>query len=251
MRCAKVVDTPHQIHRTLKRLELACQTPSPTYQNRKACAKCPIKPFDVVHMCSRRGLCLFYQGLYPLRCTPNDASDDPHHSPGLLLGMLLDDLHDAQMVPKAQSRTSPLASEDGGAKHLLNRRNIGSQTIDTQQQRTIQRTLTHLLDETPNQCTISAGTNDAIEPQASGNSHRQPANATLVFDPYLISLYLTQVTRVLYQMLMNLLAVFTGALLPTSYGAFIYAKRSDNRLKRTPISQKRDDLCDNLNRISE
>ena len=70
MRCAKVVDTPHQIHRTLKRLELACQAPSPTYQNRKACAKCPIKPFDVAHMCSRGGLCLFYQGLYPLGCTP-------------------------------------------------------------------------------------------------------------------------------------------------------------------------------------
>ena len=251
MRCAKVVDTPHQIHRTLKRLELACQSTSPTYQNRKARAKCPIKPFDVAHMCSRGGLCLFYQGLYPLGCTPNDASDDPHHSPGLLLGMLLDDLHDAQMVPKAQSRTSPLASEDGGAKHLLNRRNIGSQTIDTQQQRTIQRTLMHLLDETPNQCTISADTNDASQPQASGDSHchRQPGNATLVFDPYLISLYLTQVTPVLYQMLMNLLAVFTGALLLTTYGTFIYAKRSDNRLKRTPISQERDDLADNLNRI--
>jgi hypothetical protein len=153
--------------------------------------------------------------------------------------MLLDDLHDAQMVPNAQSRTSPLASEDGGAKHLLNRRNVGSQTIDTQQQRTIQRTLMHLLDETPNQCTISADTNDASQPQASGDSHchRQPANATLVFDPYLISLYLTQVTPVLYQMLMNLLAVFTGALLPTGYSSFIYAKRSNNCLKGTPISQ--------------
>lgn len=123
MRCAKVVDTPHQIHRSLKRLELAGQSTSPTYQNREARAKCPIKPFDVAHLCSRRGLCLFYQGLYPLRCTPNDASDDPHHSPGLLLRMLLDDLHDAQMVPKTKSRTSPLASEDGGAKDLLNRRN--------------------------------------------------------------------------------------------------------------------------------
>jgi len=45
-------------------------------------------------------------------------------------------------------------------------------------------------------------------------------------------------------MLMNLLAVGAGTMLPTRYGSFIYAKRGNNRLKRTPISQERDDLCD-------
>jgi hypothetical protein len=35
--------------------------------------------------------------------------------------------------------------------------------------------------------------------------------------------------------LMNLLAVVTGTLLPTRHRSFIYAKGSDNRLKRTAI----------------
>jgi hypothetical protein len=55
----------------------------------------------------------------------------------------------------------------------------------------------------------------------------------------------------MHQMLMNLLAVSTGSMLPTRYGSFIYTKRGNNRLKWTPISQERDNLRDNLTRISK
>ena len=102
MRGAKVVDTPHQKHRLLKGWELTHQGTSPTNQPTDASAKCPVEPFDVAHMRTQRALRLFYQGLYLLRCTTNDTPDDTSYSSGLLLGMLLDDLHDAQMLPNAK-----------------------------------------------------------------------------------------------------------------------------------------------------
>ena len=130
-------------------------------------------------MCRGGGVCLFYQGLSLVRCATDNASDALHHSPGLFLGALLDDLHHAQMRPKPKSRASLLACENGAAKDRLNRRNMCSQLINAQQQRTIQRTLTHLLKETPNQRTVTATPNDTSEPQASRdtNCQGQPSNA--------------------------------------------------------------------------
>ncbi len=59
-------------------------------------------------MHSRRALRLFYQGLYLLRCATNDTLNDTTHSPRLLLGMLLDDLYDAEMMPDAKLKASSL-----------------------------------------------------------------------------------------------------------------------------------------------
>ena len=70
-----------------------------------------------------------------------------------------------------------------------------------------------------------------------------------VFHPYLISLHLPQILRVLYQVLMHLFTGHPRPVLPTRYRAFIYLKRNHNGLTRTPISQQHDNPCHPLNRI--
>ena len=80
MRGAKVVDTPYQKHCLLKRWEFTYQGTSPADQTTDAGAKRPIEAFDVVHMRGCGALCLFYQGLYLLRCATNDTSDDTSFS---------------------------------------------------------------------------------------------------------------------------------------------------------------------------
>ena len=145
------------------------------------------------------------------------------------------------MLPSSKMRSAPLACEDRCPEHLLYHRDIGSVAIHTEQQPTIQCTTTYLLYQMAYQVPIAVCAHNTAQPKASRylKHHYQPGNTTLMLDTYLISLNLTQVSWLLHQVLMNLLAMITTTALPGSHRPFIQTRCSYYGCHRTTISQER------------
>jgi len=219
----EVVYRPHQVRRLLEGCQLSCQRPSTPYQCRDTGAKRAVESLYIRHMRLHSILRPFQQQSDLLRSANSDAMGNPYNT---LSGNLFDHLNNTDMLPNPKMRTSPLACEDRSPEHLLDRRDIRRETINAEQQPTIQSATTHLIYQMCYQLSIAMGTHHATQPKASGylKRHAQPGNSTLMLDAYFISLYLTQVTGLLNQMLMNLLAMIATTALPGCYRPLIQAK---------------------------
>ena len=198
-----------------------------------------VQALDVGGVDGRRVLGLAQHGL---DLAAGALHNTPQHADDVLLRILLDDLRDQDAVPGPQDRsTAPLAGHRL-AKDLLNHAHVSPEPIGAEQHGPAERTGTHTLDQLPQQVTIALRTQDAAQPQArtdlQGTGY--PDDATLLFDAQLVQLDLAQLTRLLHQPLMHLLAVLTGAGLPLAHRAFIELERHDDRLHRTAIRHERD-----------
>src|SRR2546425_3684342 len=102
-------------------------------------------------------------------------------------------------------------------------------------------TAPHTFNQPPDQWHVPLRTDFAAQPQAGTDHHGKghPDNTTLLFDPDLIGLHLSQVTRLFDQMLLHRLSLGAGACRPPCYRPLIIAKRDDNRLEGTSVGQQR------------
>jgi hypothetical protein len=221
----EIVYRTHHIHSLLESFGLTEQATSAPYQGHNARPKSAIQSFYISYMSLCGILSLLKQQLDLLLCPLTDATDYSHYT---FCGVFLNHLDNADIIPLPQIRSSQLASENRSPKHLLYCRHIRQKAISAKQQWAMKGTTAHLLHQTCYQIPISTGTYCTTKPEASGNPkrHSHPDYATLVLDPYLICLYLTQFMGLSHQVFMNLLAMQTGTALPGSHRAFIQTKGS-------------------------
>jgi hypothetical protein len=193
---------------------------------------------------------LLQQQLDLLLCSLGDTTGYSHYP---FCGVFLDHLDDADIIPHPKMWPSPLASENRSPKNVLYCRYIRHKAIYAKQQGTTKSTTAYLLYQAGYQIPISTGTYCTTKPEASGNpkGHSHPDYAALALYPYLICLNLTQVTGLLHQVFMNLLAVRTSTALPGCHRAFIHSIGSHYSCYGTAISQKRYHLSYELHRISK
>jgi hypothetical protein len=77
-----------------------------------------------------------------------------------------------------------------------------------------------------------------------GDSH--PDDSALFLHSDLVRLHLSQIARLLYQMLMHLLTMFPSTLLPIEDCAFVHLKGSHNSLNWTSVGQQCEDDNDDF-----
>ena len=178
MRRTEIIDRPDQIHPMLQRQRAARQRATSACQRGQPLTKRRVQPLDV------RGV----DHALPLGPTPerlhargraiHDAALDVDDTP---LGVALHDLGNADVAPGAQPGTPVGSRPDRIAKGLANRADVGAQAIGTEQQRTLEGTGTHPLDQPPDQRHVALLTDLASQPQSGGDHHgqRHPDDAAL------------------------------------------------------------------------
>lgn len=249
---AKVIERSHQVHAHFQRPTLPRQPAPSPHQRSQALPKGRIQSFDegrVDHAATlRAGQHLLDVGL---RAFVNAAVNPDHTS----LLILLDRLRDENFLPGLQTRTPRLSSRHGFTKNRANGTNIALQAIRAKQQTEGQGTGTsaHSLDQPRNQGEIAAMAHLAAQPQARRDHHGQghPGDAALKFHAQFIHLHLAEIARAGNELLLNRLAMFSGAVAPIADGTLVEVESGDDGLRRAAVCQQGDDAGEEGLRVVE
>ena len=247
MRCAKIIDRTDQIHPMLQRQRAARQRPTAACQRGQTLTKRRVQPLDVRRVDHAVALRATPERLNACGRAIHDAALDVDDAP---LGVALHDLGDADVAPGAQPGTPVGSRPDRIAKGLANRADIGAQAIGTEQQRAMEGTGAHPLDQPPDQRHVALLADLASQPQAGADHHgqRHPHDAPLALDADLVGLHLAQVTRLLDQMLLDGLALAASACPPRRHRPLVEPKGHHDGLQRTAMGEQRDDERHRLGR---
>jgi hypothetical protein len=156
-------------------------------------------------------------------------------------GASFDNLDQAQVGPSNLTGRTALTGTQRGAKRALNNPDLSDQTIHRPNHRATQRDLDHLGHESCQQVFVTRRADRAAQPPARRNPDRQrhPNHSGVRLHLDFIRLYLPQVHLALTDdMFMHLLTVFACPPLPIGHRALIQAKRCDNRLNWTAVTQQ-------------
>jgi len=216
-----------------KRAPPACQRGQPLTKRR-------VQPFDVCRVDHAVALCPTSARLNARRRAIHDAAFNVDDAP---LGVAFHDLCDADVAPRAQPGTPVGSCPDGIAKGLAHRANRGAQAIGTQQERAMEGTGTHLLDQPPDQRHVALLTDLASEPQPGGDhqSERHPDNAPVSLDASRVGLHLAEVSRLLDPMFLDGLALAARACAPRRDRPRVKPKGHHHSLHRTAMGEQRED----------
>jgi len=236
---AKVVDRTNQIHSIVQRGDLTSQRTPAADQSRNPRPESGVQPLNEGGIDHSTFLCLVQQGF---DLAAHSLYHPSYHAYHTFPGILFDHLRDKDTIPRSQAGPSGLPGRDRFPECLTNGINVRHATVYTEQQRATQSTIAYLLHQCPHQVLVATLTQHPTQPQTCLNlhCHSHPYNETLHLDPDFIGLYLSQVAWLFYQVFMYLLAVLARPTLPTLHRAFVQAKRHNDGLKRTPMSQKGD-----------
>jgi hypothetical protein len=170
------------------------------------------------------------------------ATGHPYHASSRIL---FDNLGDVNTIPWPQTGPSRPAIAHRLSEDTLNGPDVGLVSVNTEQQRATQSTVAHSPDQLGDQIRTPGRAEGTAQPKSrlNLNRHRQPQDAALNFGIDFISLYLTQITWLLHQVFVYLLAVISSALFQAFHCAFVHFECCHNSLTWTPESQQ----CDNLN----
>jgi hypothetical protein len=155
-------------------------------------------------------------------------------------GILFDHLGHEDAVPRSQMRSSCFAGPNRFPKDGADGLDVRRAAVHAEQQRSAQSTGTNLLHQGCDQRGVTASTEHPAQPESGTDLHRHshPDNAPLDFHAYFVSLYLSQVSRLIDQMLMHLFAVLARAIVPVEHGSLIQAESRDNGLHWTAMGQQ-------------
>src|SRR5512143_4110401 len=103
----------------------------------------------------------------------------------------------------------------------------------------MQSTRAHPLDQTPNQRQVAMLADLASQPQPGLDHHSQrpPHDAPLALDSYLVGLHLSEVSRLLHQMLLDGLSLSASACPPRRHRPLVEAKSDNDRLQGAAIGE--------------
>ncbi len=233
----EVVNGAYQIHRVMQGGHLSCQGTPATNQCCDPRAKGSIQALNVGSIDYTASLCLLQQGFDLSPAPLDDTSRDSHN---MLAGVVLDKLSDQDVIPRSQSRASWSASANRLPENTLDGPDVALASIDAEQKRSTEGASSHLRYQSEHQAGVSVGTEHASQPQPSLNlnSHRHPQDAALDLGADLIRLYLPQIPRLLYHMLVNILTVLPAPGLPTLHRTLIQAEGHYDRLKWAAVGQQ-------------
>jgi hypothetical protein len=226
---------------------LARQRPTPPYQRRETLAARGMEPFDVGGVDDPVTLRATPEGLDARGRPLNDAPLNGDHTPVFIA---FDDLCDEDMTPWPQPGPSMGSRPLWVATCLANRPDIGAQPIGTDQEGTMQRTPTHLLDETTHTRQVTVRAHSSSEPQACTDHqrHSHPHESSWRLDADLVGLHLPQSTRLLNERLLHRLPLGTSARQPTRHRPLLIAKCHDDRWQWTPVGHQGHHQADRLRR---
>src|SRR5215216_5936207 len=237
MRRTKVLDRADQEHPLVQRQGLACQRPASTRQRCEVFSECRVQPFDVRGVDHPVPLRVASEHLHACRRTIDNTAFGRDHPPPLVA---LDDWGNADIAPRMEPWSSPLARLHGIAKGLANRPDVGHQAIGTDQEWPLCGTASYPRDQSPDQGQVPLLTDLAAQPQPGlahyGQGH--PHEAALLLDPELIGLHLAQSAWLLDEILMHHLALTARAGPPSRDGALVKPKCRHDRLHGTPVGEQ-------------
>jgi len=231
----------------LQRQCVARQRSASTGEGGQALAECRVEPLDVRRVDHPIAVRATPEPLNACGYAINDAAFDGNNAS---LDVALDDLRDAEVVPRTQPGTPLDACLHRIATRLANRADVGTQAIGAAQEGTGQGAAAYTLDQPTNQRHIAMDTNFASEPHAcldhQGQCH--PHDVTLFLDPYFIGLHMAEVPWLLHQMFLNGLTLDARARQPTCHCPLVISKRDDDCLQWTPVGHQRHHETDRLRR---
>jgi hypothetical protein len=194
-----------------------------------------IRGVDAAHL----NLCCLHQSLGSHQAAMRQPSRDalqPSASP------LLHDLHDVQVLPDHQRRTTTLARMHRVAKHLQNALHIGFEAINREQNRLPgSGGRARVFDHRRDQLLVALPANRAPQPQARKDRHRggNPDRACLCFGVQLIRLYLAQIElSPTDELLLDRFGMLPSLALPVSHSALVQTKREDDCRNRATTGEQ-------------
>jgi hypothetical protein len=130
------------------------------------------------------------------------------------------------------------ATRQRTVKHQLNRPNAGKESIHTEQQWPSQDVMVNDLYQGLDQALILLSGNDTTPPQTGihYDRHCQRDDLALPLDMDIIHLYVLQVSRMLHQLLVNLLKLSSSSLLPIHQGTFAQMKVATMNFRGQPCA---------------
>jgi len=189
---AEVVDRTIQIHRTVQRRRLACQSSTPPNQCCNTRAKGGVQPFDVSSVNGTSALCSLQQGLHLVH---GALDQTPLMGDNSFASILPDDLGHRDAIPRSQTRTPDLTRADGLSKDRVDGLGVRLAAIHAEQQRTTQGTSADFLHQRRDQACVATGAEHATQPKSGTNLQRDghPHSVALNLHSNLVSLDLGKV----------------------------------------------------------
>jgi len=252
MLSAEVVNSPDQMHSCFKRVAVPGYGSPSAYKSRQALAKRGIESFNERCVDNSSPLRMLKHSFNLSRRAFNDSPLYADHSPLLVL---LYGLRNEDFLPHFEARATGLATDHSLTKHEPNGTDVSLQSIRAKQQSQAQGASTgaHLLNQRAYKSRITALADNPSQPKScayhQGQSH--PTDAALLFYTKLIHLHLAQVTRCGDELVMNGLAMESGAVSPVRNSALIKTKGSNYCLSRAAKRTQSDHLCDKLLRMAK
>jgi hypothetical protein len=164
-----------------------------------------------------------------------------------------DHLSHQDVSPRPKPGASATVRSKRVATGLTRGPNVGLQAIGAHQDRPTKRAAAHPFHPSSDQGHIPVLTDFTAKPQTSLDlhGHRHPHDTVLFLNPNLICLHLAKVHRAFHRMLMNGLTLPTCSSPPVGHGSLIEAKRLDNGLYGTAVSQQGEHEDHGLDRVTQ